>query len=83
MTTNHHGYPVRDWQITDLTVHDCAGCGRPVYELPEYGGSMGRVSLDALPLRTFRLSGHAEPYAALEHGDEPRFSEHVCPLEQR
>ncbi len=77
MTFTHHGYPVRDWTLADILVQDCS-CGAPVYVLPEYGGAMGQVTLDALPLRTFRLAGHEEPYAMLEHG-EPRFSEHVCP----
>ncbi len=76
MSRNHHGYPVRDWTLTDLPVQDCS-CGAPVYVLPEYGGQMGQVRVDAMPLRTFRLVGHDEPYAMLERG-EPRFSEHVC-----
>ncbi len=79
MSRNHHGYPVRDWTLADVPVEDCS-CGAPVYVLPEYGGTMGAVKVDALPLRTFRLVGHDEPYAMLEHG-EPRFSEHVCPWE--
>ncbi len=82
MSLNHHGFPVRDWTLHDIPVQDCF-CGRPVYLLPEYGGAMSRVRLDALPLRTFRLAGLAEPYAALEHdADTVRFSEHVCPWGQ-
>ncbi len=80
MTVNHHGYPVRDWTLADIHVDECPDCKRPVYYLPEYGGGSGWVLLDALPLRTFTLAGHAEPYASLEYSDEPRFAEHVCPI---
>ncbi len=80
MTVNHHGYPVRDWTLADITVKDCE-CGAPVYDLPRYGEG-APVRLDALPLRTFTLAGHAEPYASLEYSDDPRFTEHVCPMGQ-
>ncbi len=79
--TDPSGYPVREWTTADIPVHECPFCGRPVYDVPEYGGTSGRVCLDALPLRAFRLVGHAEPYASLEQSDDTlRFSEHVCPL---
>src|SRR2546425_13320636 len=67
MKTNWCGHPMREWEVADLPVTDCPRCGAPVIDLPEYGGSAGRVSLDAMPLRTVTLGGFEEPHASLQY----------------